>query len=115
MGETTPKKRPMGETTPKKRTLLVDDHELFRESVRRMLEAECDLDVVGSCGSLEEAQQILKRFEIDLVLLDFDLGERNGFDFMNLVSGTQFRGKVLVVTAEVHPRKAARLLEKGIS
>lgn len=105
----------MPEIAVKSRTLLVDDHALFRESVKRLLEAECEIDVVGSCGSLEEARQILSRTKIDLVLLDFDLGEQDGFDFMRVAGGLQFRGKVLLVTAGVEPRKAAELLDQGIS
>ena len=56
------------------RILLVDDHALFREGAARMLDAERDLKVVGRCGSVDEALEILGSTEVDLVLLDVDLG-----------------------------------------
>jgi len=105
----------MPETSQRHRILLVDDHALFRESLKRLLGAESNVEVVGSCGSLEEAQQIIGRTQVDLILLDFDLGERDGFDFMRLAAGIGYRGKVLLVTAGVEPRNAANLLAKGVS
>jgi two-component system, NarL family, nitrate/nitrite response regulator NarL len=105
----------MRDAPDKARLLLIDDHALFRESVRRLLEAECNVEVIGSCGLLEEARQILARKRVDLVLLDFDLGERDGFDFMDAAAGLGYHGKILLVTAGVEPRKAAELLSQGIS
>ena len=58
--------------------LLLDYHALFRESVSRLLGAEPGFEVVAHCGTIEEALQVLRRKSIDLVLLDFDLGERDG-------------------------------------
>ena len=58
--------------------LLLDDHALFRESVARLLSVEPGFDVVAHCGTIEEALQVIRRKSIDLVLLDFDLGERDG-------------------------------------
>jgi DNA-binding NarL/FixJ family response regulator len=56
--------------------LLVDDHALFRESVARLLGAEPGFKVVGHCGSIEAALEALRERHVDVVLLDFDLGER---------------------------------------
>ena len=62
--------------------LLVDDHALFRESLARLLQAETDFEVVAHCGSVEEAVSILGKRHVDIVLLDFDFGQRDGRDFM---------------------------------
>jgi two-component system nitrate/nitrite response regulator NarL len=95
--------------------LLVDDHALFRESIRRYLEAEAQVTVAGSVGSIDEACLALEKQPVDLVLLDYDLGERDGLDFMQAASALGFRGKVLLVTAGVDMRKAATLLDLGIA
>jgi two-component system nitrate/nitrite response regulator NarL len=95
--------------------LLVDDHALFRESIRRFLEAEAQVAVVGSVGSLDEARLAMKKDNVNLVLLDYDLGERNGLDFMHAARSLGFHGKVLLVTAGVDPSKAAALLDLGIA
>ena len=95
--------------------LLVDDHALFRESIRRFLEAEAGVTVVGSVASIEEARSVMKRDRVDLVLLDYDLGERDGLDFMQAAGSLGFSGKVLLVTAGIDPRKAAALLDFGVA
>jgi DNA-binding NarL/FixJ family response regulator len=87
--------------------LLLDDHTLFRESASRLLAAEPGFDVAAHCGTIGEGLQILRRKSIDVVLLDFDLGER--------AKEQGFRGKVLVVTAGVDAGVAADLIRSGIS
>jgi DNA-binding NarL/FixJ family response regulator len=49
------------------------------------------------------------------VLLDFDLGERDGIDFMNVAAAIGYCGKVLLVTAGVDEVNAANLLKRGIA
>ncbi len=97
------------------RILLVDDHALFRESIARMLSREPDFDVVADCASVEDALVLLRQQPVDLILLDFDLGQRNGMDFMRLAREDDVTAKVLVVTAGVEPAEAAELIRSGIS
>jgi len=97
----------------KTRILIVDDHALFRESVARFLNSEPDLRVVSLSASIEEALDALRREPPDLVLLDFDLGEREGSQFMRLAREQGFRGKILVVTAGVQEDEAADLIRGG--
>ena len=72
--------------------LLVDDHALFRESVGRFLDGESGLRVAGGCATIEEATEFLQANAVDLVLLDFDLGQRDGIDFMRVVKSIGYRG-----------------------
>lgn len=97
------------------RILLIDDHALFRESVARFLKGERGLEVVAGCGTIEEARQILEHHAVDLVLLDFDLGQRDGLDFMQVAEGLHFKGKVLLVTAGLNDADAAKLLKRGVA
>jgi DNA-binding NarL/FixJ family response regulator len=95
--------------------LLVDDHALFRESVARFLDCEPGLRVVGGCATVEIAKEYLQKTAVDLVLLDFDLGERDGIDFMRVAENIGYRGKVLLVTAGVDEASAANLIKRGIA
>jgi DNA-binding NarL/FixJ family response regulator len=95
--------------------LLVDDHALFRESVARLLAAEPGFRVVAHCNSVQEALEKLRKTRVDIVLLDFDLGQYDGGDFMRLAAQQGFSGKVLVVTAGVQKEQAADLIRSGIS
>ena len=59
--------------------LIVDDHPSFRASARRLLEAE-GFDVIGEAGDGQAAIAAAQRLQPDLVLLDVQLPDLNGFD-----------------------------------
>lgn len=73
--------------------LVVDDHALFRESISRLLNTEPGFDVVAHCGSIDEAIRVLRQTHIDIVLLDFDMGEKDGTEFMRLAKQHGFSGE----------------------
>ena len=81
------------------RLLLLDDHILFREGLRRLLVSELDFETVAECGTPAEALDALSRFAIDVVLLDFDLEDENGTRFISSAKKAGYKGKVLMVTA----------------
>ncbi|HWZ44548.1 MAG TPA: response regulator transcription factor [Candidatus Saccharimonadales bacterium] len=97
------------------RIVLLDDHALFRESVARLLSAEPDFEVVATCGSVKEALAIIKQERIDIVLLDFDLGQNDGSQFMRSAREQGYTAKVLVVTAGIEKDEAADLIRSGVS
>ncbi len=98
------------------RVLLLDDHVLFREGLCRLLAEEPDLTVVGQCSSCEEAlAALVSGVEPDIVLLDFDLGEGNGFAFLESARSAGFTSRVLMVTAGMSPGDTVRALEAGAS
>jgi DNA-binding NarL/FixJ family response regulator len=95
--------------------LVVDDHALFRESIARLLSTEPGFEVVAHCGSIEDSLKVLRQTHVDIVLLDFDLGDRDGIQFMRLAKQQGFTSRVLVVTAGVDESKVAELIQTGIS
>jgi len=97
------------------RLLLIDDHTLFRESLARLLQSEPGLEVVANCSSLVEAARIVKSREIDMVLLDLDLGTENGADLLDDLQTIGFEGKVILVTAGVNDRDVPGMIRKGIA
>jgi len=93
----------------------VDDHGLFRESLSRLLQAEADFRIAGTCASASEALAILDREPIDVVLLDYDLGEEQGSSFLESSKAKGFAGRVLMVTAGMTDAGTLRALEGGAS
>jgi two-component system, NarL family, nitrate/nitrite response regulator NarL len=108
---------PVSETEQTKiRLLLIDDHTLFRESVARLLQSEPRFEVVAQCASGTEALRFIESSsEIDVVLLDLDLGQERGAEFLDRLRNAHFDGKVLVVTAGVNDAELWSLIRKGIS
>jgi DNA-binding NarL/FixJ family response regulator len=100
---------------PTIRILVLDDHALFRESVARLLSAEPDFEVVASCGSVEEALAVVRQEPTDIILLDHDLGQSDGVQFMRSELVQHYIGKVLVVTAGIEKQEARDLIRSGVS
>jgi DNA-binding NarL/FixJ family response regulator len=97
------------------RVLIVDDHTLFRESLSRLLEADTECRIVGACASVGEALQIVVKEQIDIVLLDYDLGEEPGTYFLNESKRVGFAGRVLMVTGGMSDEVMLRALDHGAS
>jgi two-component system, NarL family, nitrate/nitrite response regulator NarL len=97
------------------RLLLVDDHSLFRDSLGRLLESEPDFQVAGSCATASEAVQMLSKSQVDVILLDFDLGEDQGTRFLKSAISGGFAGKVLIVTAGMSDTEVSVALQSGAS
>ncbi len=60
--------------------LIVDDHTLFRQGLRRVLELEIDFAVVGEAMDGGEAVKIVKALSPDLILMDISMPNYNGID-----------------------------------
>src|SRR3954471_19608614 len=62
------------------RTLIVDDEPLARDRVKRLLRDESDVIIIGECGNGTEAIKSIKAEKPDLVFLDIQMPEKNGFE-----------------------------------
>jgi DNA-binding NarL/FixJ family response regulator len=97
------------------RLLLVDDHVLFRQSLRRLLASEAGVEVVADCGTATEALDLLRRETVDIVLLDFDLGHDHGSHFIAASRRAGSTAKILMVTAGMTASESATALRLGAS
>ena len=95
------------------RLLLVDDHPLFREGLARLLTSEPDFEMVAQCSSSAEALQLLRCSEVDVVLLDFDLGDEQGNQLISSARHSGYAGKILMVTAGMSVTESSTALKLG--
>jgi DNA-binding NarL/FixJ family response regulator len=95
--------------------LLVDDHILFRESLRRLLASEDGFDVVSDCGTIGEACAIVTRCAIDVILLDFDLAGTPASQCIPALRRAGYVGRILMVTAGMTADESSTALRLGAS
>jgi two-component system, LytTR family, response regulator len=67
------------------RTLIVDDEELARQRVRLLLDEEPDVEVVGECADGFEAVDQIQAARSDLIFLDVQMPEMDGFEVLRRV------------------------------
>jgi DNA-binding NarL/FixJ family response regulator len=97
------------------RILLVDDHSLFRESLSRLLEAEPEFTIAGTCATVAEALDALRSRPVDIVLLDYDLGDEQGTVLLDESKRLGLTARILMVTAGLSDAGTLRAFESGSS
>ena len=93
------------------RLLIVDDHDLIRESTQLMLEGEPDLEVVGEAVNGRHALELCRQLRPDLVLMDVRMPDMDGLTATREIKKEMPAISVLMVSAyesEDYRREAAR-------
>jgi two-component system LytT family response regulator len=80
------------------RTLIVDDESLARERIKRYLGAEADIEIVGECANGKEAVESIDSLSPDLLFLDIQMPEMDGFGVLEAI-GLQKVPAIIFVTA----------------
>ena len=101
----------------KRRLVLVDDHTLFRDGLRTILQMEDDIEVIADVESAEDIVELVWQLKPDLLLLDIRMPTGNGLEAVPAVVRISPDTRVLVLTAcdeqEEHVR-ALMLGAKGV-
>ena len=79
--------------------VLVDDHPLFRQGLRRVLEAEEDLEVIMEIADGEEALRLIKQLSPDVVIMDINLPHMNGLQVTRELKQVAPEISVIMLTA----------------
>src|SRR5258708_32056622 len=98
----------------KKITVLIcDDHALFREGVKTVLNAQPDLEVVGEAANGKEAVEQAIRLYPHVVLMDISMPVLKGFDAVRRIRKARPDVKVLILTVYDDEDMVARCLDAG--
>jgi len=95
------------------RVLVVDDHEILAASLRSVLDAEPDLQCVGTAGSLERARALVPRTAPDVLLLDHRLPDGDGVSAIGELRALRPRLQVVVLTASTADSVLVSAVEAG--
>ena len=94
------------------RVLLADDHALFRDGLRSLLEAR-GLDVIGEARNGREAVDQARRLSPDVVLMDLHMPELDGLAATRLISAEQPDVKVVILTASEEDAHLFEAIKSG--
>ena len=100
-------------TTNPMRVVLVDDQELVRAGVRKVLEGEPDMVVVGEAEDGYEMMKLLHSIEADVVVMDLNMPGRDGFEALRDLHMADLPVKVLVLSLHDDPQYVGRAVREG--
>jgi DNA-binding NarL/FixJ family response regulator len=95
------------------RILIADDHPIFRDGLRRLLEADPGLAVVGEAADGIETLKLAIKLKPDLLLLDLAMPRQSGLDTLPELAGSCPNLRIIVLTAAVEKPEIVRALQLG--
>src|SRR5262249_21997894 len=97
------------------RLLIADDHQMVRDGLRRVLELEPDLTVVGEAAAISDVLESLRRLQPDVLLLDLQLADGSGRDVLASLPQAPRPTRAIVITGHLHEGSAEELISLGAS
>lgn len=101
------------ETLTMIKVLLVDDHQLVRTGIRRILDDAEDVEVCGEAGSGEDALKLVKQTGPEVVLMDVNMPGIGGLEATRKLLRIDDRLRIIALTVHVDEPYPSRLLEAG--
>lgn len=95
--------------------LIADDHALVREGLKKVLREEKDISVTAEAKNAVEVIELLKRTQIDMVLLDISMPGRSGLDVLKEIHIEYPKLPVLILSMHPEDRFAMRAIKSGAS
>ena len=105
----------MDKKDPAVRIVIADDHTIFRDGLRRLIESEPELEVVGEAADGAEAVAQTKELTPDILLLDLAMPRMPGMEVLRTLSAIEEgpKTKVIVLTAAVERIQIVQALQTG--
>ena len=97
------------------RVLVVEDEEVAGEAHRAHVESTAGFTCIAVAGTGRAAWDALARHEVDLVLLDMNLPDGHGLDFLHQLRAAGFHGGVLALTAATDLPVVRRAVAYGVT
>ncbi|NLP18111.1 MAG: response regulator transcription factor [Firmicutes bacterium] len=95
------------------RILLVDDHPLLRQGIRKVLEFEPEMKVVGEAGTGEEALKLARNLQPLIIIMDINLPDISGIETTRLIKTELPDTKVLALTIHDNDEYVVQMVRAG--
>ena len=99
---------------PATRILVVDDHAIFREGVRMLLERDAQVSVIAEAADAQEALASAEREQPDIILLDVDLAGFDALELVELLQAAATEARIILLTGLQGAELQARALRLGV-
>jgi two-component system NarL family response regulator len=97
------------------RVLLVDDHVMFREALRQMLNREPSIEVVGDLGDGTHVEQAVEQLHPDVVVMDVSMPNVNGIEATKKLVASHPKLKVVALSGFNYKQFVLEMLDAGAS
>ena len=97
------------------RTIIVDEHHIFRQGLRRLLESASDISVVGEAGSEGEALKVISHNDCEVVLLGIGSSGINSIELVKQLKAVKPRTPVLIISVAAEEHYCERFMRAGAS
>lgn len=95
------------------KVLIVDDHILFREGLAGLLRSQADMQVVGECGSVQEAIETVQVVQPDVILMDFSLPDGTGLDATRAIINLMPEAQIIFLTVHDNDERLIAAMRSG--
>ena len=95
------------------KVLIADDHAVFRDGLRKLLEGADDISIVGEASNGNQCINMLGKFKPDILLLDLRMPEKDGLGVLTEVNFDSLPTRVIVLTAAEDDRDVIRAMRLG--
>lgn len=95
------------------RILIADDHPLFRDGLRRLLESEPGFEVVAEASDGDELLALTRKFKPDILLLDLSMPRRDGMAVLRELAAARIPVRTLLLTASIDQAQIVQALRLG--
>jgi DNA-binding NarL/FixJ family response regulator len=93
--------------------LIADDHAIFRDGLRKLLDSEEIITIVGEARNGTECIKMLGKLKPDILLLDLHMPEKDGFEVLEEVNFDTIPTRVIILTAAEDDRDLVRAMRLG--
>ena len=93
--------------------LIADDHALFRETLKKVLDSEKGFLVVGETGDSEETLKLVRLLQPDILLLDWKLPRLSGLDTLQSLSTLGKKIRIILLTANIEQDQISHAFHLG--
>jgi len=95
------------------KVVIVDDHDVVRFGIRRLLEDVQELEVIGECCNGEQAVQVAKTEKVDVFLMDIQMPGLGGVEATKIISELNVDAKIIVISGLNDDPLAISMLKSG--